>query len=164
MKKNRSVSEKGQSLVELAIILVLVLILLAGVVDLGRMMFEYLSIRDAAQEAAGYGAVYPNYCAEIRNRANQTYPYINGTVSVFVDGDYCAQAWADDSALDAEGNKQLPIRGCEGNEIIVRINHNSPVSMPLIGVFIDPENDGIEMSIEIKDRIVRPKCRAAAGT
>lgn len=159
MKTRRSTAEKGQSLVELAIILVLVLILLAGVVDLGRMMYEYLSIRDAAQEAAGYGAIYPNYCEEVINRVKQTYPYLNGTVSVSVDGVYCAQARADDTVLDADGNKQLPYRGCQGNEIIVHIMHYSPVSMPLIGEFIDPENDGIKMDIEIKDRIVRPKCR-----
>ena len=50
-------SEKGQSLVELALIIVFVLIILAGVVDLGRMMYEYLTMRDAAQEGAGYAAI-----------------------------------------------------------------------------------------------------------
>lgn len=157
MKQNhRSKNEKGQSLVELAIILLVVLILLAGVVDLGRMMFEYLSIRDAAQEAAGYGAIYPNYCEEIQNRVAQTYPNVNGTVAVYVDGTLCTLARDEDSGFD------LPKRGCSGNEIIVQIIHYSDVTMPFLGPIIDPENDGVKMDVEIKDRIVRPKCYEAS--
>ena len=59
MKSQRSInknrSEKGQSLVELAISLMVLLLILAGVVDLGNMMFQYMAMRDAAQEAASYG-------------------------------------------------------------------------------------------------------------
>ena len=49
---NYSDSEKGQSMVELAVSVVVLLILLAGVVDLGRLAFYYITLRDAAQEAA----------------------------------------------------------------------------------------------------------------
>ncbi len=51
--------EKGQSLVELTISLVFLIILLIGVVDFGLAFFSWVAIRDASQEGAVYGAVHP---------------------------------------------------------------------------------------------------------
>jgi Flp pilus assembly protein TadG len=53
-------SEKGQSLVELAISMVFVIMLLIGVVDFGLAFFSWVAIRDASQEGAIYGAICPN--------------------------------------------------------------------------------------------------------
>lgn len=61
-------SEKGQSLLELAISLVLILTLLAGAVDFGLAFFSWVAIRDASQEGAIYGAVCPNSDAAIETR------------------------------------------------------------------------------------------------
>ncbi len=52
-------SEKGQSFVELAISLVFILVLLGGVVDLGRVLFTFIALRDAAQEGAAYASFCP---------------------------------------------------------------------------------------------------------
>ncbi len=52
--------ERGQSLVEFAIMVPVLLILLMGVVDLGRAYYTYLALRDAAAEGANFGAVYPH--------------------------------------------------------------------------------------------------------
>lgn len=57
--KNNSRLEKGQSLVELTISLVFLIILLIGVVDFGLAFFSWVAIRDASQEGAVYGAVHP---------------------------------------------------------------------------------------------------------
>lgn len=57
MKINRS--ERGQSLVEFAISLVVILFLLAGAVEFGKALFEYIQLRDAAQEGAVYGSICP---------------------------------------------------------------------------------------------------------
>ena len=46
-------------MVELALIITLLLWLLAGLLDFGRMIFTYLAMRDAAQEGAVYGAIEP---------------------------------------------------------------------------------------------------------
>lgn len=67
-------SEKGQSLLELAISMTILLILLAGVADVGRMLFLYMSMRDAAQEGAVYGSIYPTFCDQIVDRARTTIP------------------------------------------------------------------------------------------
>jgi len=142
-------TEKGQSLVELALILLFILILLAGVVDLGRMMFEYLSMRDAAQEGAGYAAVYPNYCAEINNRVMNNLPDNTYGVIIEVDGVSCESAWAIDKTL------AFPTHGCEGNDIFVTVTHSFPVTMPLISAFTGPN---VPMHVKIEGRIVRPVC------
>jgi len=49
-------NERGQSLTELSIAMAMMLILLAGVADLGRAFFTYIALRDAAQEGALYGS------------------------------------------------------------------------------------------------------------
>ena len=61
--------ERGQSLVEFAIMLPVLLILLMGVVDLGRAYYTYLALRDAAAEGANFGAVYP-HCVSSAECAN----------------------------------------------------------------------------------------------
>lgn len=51
--------EAGQSLLEFSLLLVFTLILLLGVLDLGRVYFTYLALKDAAAEGAYFGSVYP---------------------------------------------------------------------------------------------------------
>ena len=50
---------RGQSLVEFAIGASLLLLLLAGVIDLGRGFYAYVVITNAAREGTRYGASYP---------------------------------------------------------------------------------------------------------
>jgi len=65
-------TEKGQSFVELAMTLVFVLILLAGLVDLSRLFFVYMELRDATQEGAVFGSIDPDNHDGIRNRVRDT--------------------------------------------------------------------------------------------
>lgn len=69
MNEQRINKEKGQSLVEFALLLPILLIILIGVVDVGRMYYAYVIITDAAAEGATYAAINPNDVAEIENRA-----------------------------------------------------------------------------------------------
>ncbi len=70
--------ERGQSLVEFVLILPVLLIILAGMLDLGRLYFAYVAVTDAAAEGAAYAAIHPEDAAippedeednEIVNRA-----------------------------------------------------------------------------------------------
>lgn len=54
--KLKFTEESGQSLVELVIVLPLLLIILAGVIDMGRAMQTYIVMLNASREAAMYGA------------------------------------------------------------------------------------------------------------
>lgn len=152
MKKTTGKSlEKGQSLVELAFSLVLIIIILAGVVDVGRMMYEYLAMRDAAQEGAGYGAIYPSSCNKIIARVWDNLPpdfsTVNGdTVAVMINGKDCAAAYTADLA------QPKPVNGCVGKDLSVILDHRFEMSMPFFSGVQVP------MHVEIRDRIVRPKC------
>lgn len=53
MKKD----ERGQALVEMALILPILLLLLAGILDVGRMLFSYENLQMAAQEAVRLGGL-----------------------------------------------------------------------------------------------------------
>jgi Flp pilus assembly protein TadG len=56
-KPNRSRSqEKAQNMVEFALVLPLMLVLLVGVFEFGRMLFVYASVFTASREAARYGS------------------------------------------------------------------------------------------------------------
>ncbi len=54
---NRSLA--GQSLVEFAITLPVLLMILLGVLDLGRLYFSYIAVVNSAREGARYGAEFP---------------------------------------------------------------------------------------------------------
>jgi len=64
------IPEHGQSMVELALAFVILMILLAGTVDLGRAFFTWQEMRDAAQEGASFGSFCPTGNVEARTRAN----------------------------------------------------------------------------------------------
>lgn len=62
--------EKGQSLLEFALLVPVLLIILAGVLDLGRLYYIYVSLTDAAAEGVAYAAMHPDDTAEIETRAS----------------------------------------------------------------------------------------------
>lgn len=61
-------AQRGQSMVEFALSLVLLITLLAGLLDLGRAYFVFTQLEDAAGEGALYLAINPR-CRTIANGA-----------------------------------------------------------------------------------------------
>lgn len=55
MKVRFATFERGQSLVELALTLPLLMLILLGTLDLGRIFFGYVTITNASREGARYG-------------------------------------------------------------------------------------------------------------
>jgi Flp pilus assembly protein TadG len=55
--------ERGQSLVELALLLPVILFVAMGVLDLGRAMYAYVAVSNAAQAGAEFAARNPTYNA-----------------------------------------------------------------------------------------------------
>ena len=58
MARERSL--RGQSLVEFAVVLLVLIFILMGVFDLGRAFHTYVVITNAAREGAYYGAMHPD--------------------------------------------------------------------------------------------------------
>ena len=116
-------NESGQGMVELAISLIVILILLAGLVDLSRTIITKMSLQDAAEEGVIYAMAYPKNCTQIQYRVLQNLSKVkNITLSSIVikyDGVTCP------SSGDLTGDL-----------ITVSITNSFPVSMPFLATFI----------------------------
>lgn len=140
-QKNKSRGERGQSMVEFAFSAVFILLLLVGVVDLGRAFFAYMTLRDAAQEGALYGATYPNDIEGIKNR-------VRGTAKFPVDlTDPVNVTIADPIIL---GN------ACAGNALKIQVTYNFTITTPFLGMIIGSQQ--IPITATVIDTILRPPC------
>jgi Flp pilus assembly protein TadG len=131
-------SERGQSLVELAMSLTFILLLLAGAVDFSIAYFSFAAMQDAAQEGALYGSINPTDTAGIITR-------VRSASSNPVD-------LADASLVNV--TVTLPGAACEGNEITVNVIYDYPVSMPFIGSIIGSQT--ITLNASVTDTILQP--------
>jgi hypothetical protein len=89
-------SEKGQSITELAVSFLVLVLILAVSVDAGRMFLSYLAVREAAEEGAVYGSLNPTDNSGIiaRVRTSSSAPVnladtVNVNVVPAVIGDAC---------------------------------------------------------------------------
>jgi Flp pilus assembly protein TadG len=78
-------NRRGQGIVELALSMPLLLLLLLGTIDVGRVFFDYVQLRNAVREGAGYGARMPSDTAGITLRVNRHGIPSSTTVSVSCD-------------------------------------------------------------------------------
>lgn len=63
--------ENGQTLVEFALIAPILFLLLLGIMELGRVIFAYNTISNAAREGARYGIIRPEDVTGIEQAARQ---------------------------------------------------------------------------------------------
>jgi Flp pilus assembly protein TadG len=143
--------EHGQSLTEFALILVILLVVLAGIVDLGRVFYAYIIIRDAAQEGAVYGSIAPK--DNITTFKNEVEARVE---TAFTDP-------ADPSNVPiniSKMNVQTDIIGsacaAPGNGVRVRIDYTLPVTMPFLGTIIGSQD--MNMSASVENAILSPVC------
>ena len=64
-------AQRGQSLIEMALVLTLLILLFAGIADLGRAFNNYIILTNAAREGARMGSHYPDQTAMIIRAARQ---------------------------------------------------------------------------------------------
>lgn len=76
MKKNVCKAASGQTLVEFTIVFSLFLFLIFVVVDLGRAVFFYSSIHNAAREGARYAVIHPYDYADIETAVQRLAPFL----------------------------------------------------------------------------------------
>ena len=68
MKLHRNDSERGQTLVEFGLIIPIVLLIMLGLFDLGRVVFINNSLSDGARNGARHASTRPrdaDYCAQV---------------------------------------------------------------------------------------------------
>lgn len=128
--------ERGQSLPELALSLVMLLMLVLGAYDFGRAFYTWIALRDAAQEGASYGSITCPACgAEVVSRAQST---AYGP-SVFIGG------LADSITVSCA----MP-NGCNpGDPIIVTATYpNFTITTPFLGWILGTQSIPIRATIE----------------
>lgn len=126
-----AIKEKGQSLVELAISFVILMFLLSGAVEFGLAFFQYVQLRDAAQEGALYGSFCPDetqIVARARGASNSPIDLHGVNVQVLVEND-----------------------GFEGGDLKVTIVYPHKVFMPFIDRFI---GEYINLNASVVDTIL----------
>jgi len=72
----RSAPEKGQALVEFSFSLILLIIIMSGILDLGRLYYMWVSLEDGAGEAALYLSINPD-CRTAPAVGSPLYPRCN---------------------------------------------------------------------------------------
>jgi hypothetical protein len=128
--------ESGQGLVEFAVGITFLLVLLAGILDLGRAYFTYIALQDAAQEGASFGSISPNDFDGIRKRVRAT---SSGPI---------------DFSLFEDSQIEIHPQGgsCTGNdmEVIVKIDFQ------LVAPFFSGKS--LPLSAEVTDTILQDAC------
>jgi Flp pilus assembly protein TadG len=148
--------ENGQSMVEFAFGMVILVIILVGIVDLGRAFFIFMALRDAAQEGAVYGSICPEDVAKIEERVRS----ISSEPVDFTDTGQVEVA----CAFITFGG-ETPCNGTvptAGNGIRVSVTyHNFVITMPFLGAFIGSQT--IDISAHVMDTILRTTCPQGVG-
>lgn len=82
--------QAGQSLIEMALAMLVVLIILSGIVDVGRLFYNYLALKEAAAEGATFASFCPPWEPENnlkiidRIRTSSDFPVDLSRTEVFI--------------------------------------------------------------------------------
>lgn len=135
-ERGRLRSGVGQGLVEFALGISFLLILLAGVMDLGRAYFSFLSLRDAAQEGALYGSIAAPDVIGIRSRVRES------------------SQWPVDLSTFPDDQIDVELVGpaCAGNAIKVTVQMDFMLVAPFVG------GTTLPLTAEAIDTILQPPC------
>ena len=128
--------EQGQGLTEFAIGLTFLLVLLAGVLDLGRAYFSYIALQDAAQEGASYASIAPDDIEGIRDRVRAT---SSGPIEFVL---------FEDNQIEV----QLLGGSCKGDGVKVRVKFDFRLVAPFFS------GNTLALSAEATDTILQDNC------
>lgn len=163
-------SATGQSLVELAISLVVLIYLLSGIVEFGLAFFQFVQLRDAAQEGALYGS--GNFSdpsvqgdfekIETRVRSSSNTP-VNldpaapnpVRVLIYVDTDLVRSNGANTG--NGLSDTWVGKNACEAHALKVRTEYDHKIFMPFMPQLL--QRDTITLNAEVTDTILRPVCQ-----
>ena len=143
-------SERGQSLVELGISLLILLYLLSGAAEFGVLFFQFVQLRDAAQEGALYGSMFPPDSATdaagidaIKNRAMYSSP-TRSPIDLISDPNVTVSVVVTDAQY------------CEGGSLEVTVSYPHKVFMPFIPQILGTNT--IPLNATVTDTILSPIC------
>jgi hypothetical protein len=159
MRKIKNTGQRGQSMVEFSLTMVILLVLLVGIVDVGRALFTYMALRDAAQEGAIFGSTHPGsiFEPEMKARVRISSTMMNDIFSAACGGlpSECPNIVI--SYINPGGGAKTS-NICMGDGVTVRVNYpRFPITMPFLGAIIGQQY--IPISATITDTVLRPPCQ-----
>lgn len=157
MTQNQQVffTSRGQSLVEFALALMLMLTLLAGAVDLGSAFFSYIAIRDAAQE----GALYGSMAAVVDANGNAKYDTgeaLNAAAIIARVRESSNQPVDLSDTTNVTVSVSATNPPCAGGGLTVTVTYNYQITMPIIGGILGSQT--IPITASVTNTILKPAC------
>ncbi len=146
--------ERGQSLVEMAVSLPVILLLLMGTADFGMAIFSYTILRDAAQEGALYGSFDPANRAGIERRARGISPHT--PESPFYSPVDLTNPDLVKVSIKTAGGACQEISAGRSNDIEVSVSYDYPMLTPLMQQIIG--SGSILLSAKATNVILQPPC------
>jgi hypothetical protein len=163
----------GQSLVEFALSLPLLLIILSGLLDLGRIYYTYIALEEAAAEAAIYLAISPdcpNYdaatsdakCQDPNNALYRAATSANGEFDTDPDvlrwnipftSELEAEGWRSPFSQNEEGTASGDCDGI-GCTVVVQLEYDFELLTPGMQTLLDNTNNSITLSVQASQVIV----------
>lgn len=141
--------ERGQSLVEFAISLVILLFLLSGLAEFGVALFQYVQLRDAAQEGAVYGSACNCSVADIEQRVISS---SDTPVNLALDSGVSIQVTAARRGVAVD-----PELSCEGDTMTVQVQYLHKIFMPFIPKMLG--SDYINLNASATNTVLVPVCQ-----
>src|SRR5215212_4829442 len=146
--------ERGQSLVELAVSLVILLYLLSGAAEFGVLFFQYVQLRDAAQEGALYGSMNPYIDSNGDGTFDAGEPVNQAGIETRVRG-------ASSSPINLNDTSKVTVLAsgdgsyCEGHAVQVTVSFDHQIFMPFMARLLGrSSNPVIPLSASVTDTIL----------
>lgn len=156
--------ERGQALVETAMVLpVVILILLLGI-DLGRVFFDSIELRNAAHEATMFGSTRPDAtCGQIRPVIDREMGLAGANAAVCGSGTVPGRVYV--TFADCEGTPSCsswtpPYAPASDLRFLVRLEYRFAPAMPLVGLLT---GNGVGGSVPIRIENRSPVLKGYAG-
>jgi len=128
---------------------VVLLYLLSGAVEFGIIFFQFVQLRDAAQEGALYGSTAPTNSVpiEARVRAASSSPINLSDISLVT---------VTITATDPAGTSKPLSAACEADGLKVQVQYTHRIFMPFLPQLIGRTQ--IPLSAEVTDTVLTPVC------
>ena len=154
----RQRDERGQAIVEFALIVSIFVLVLMGIFDFGRAIFAFNTINQAAREGARL-AIVDQTVAHIQNEAIQTGVSLDLTVTdVIVDfrGRFTPDtAGSCTGAVAGDDNNSASIVDCFA---VVRVQYDYVAATPIIGAIVGPIQMEGESRFQVDFNCEGPEC------
>lgn len=155
-------SQRGQSLVELAVSLLLLLLLLVGAVEFGMAFFQFVQLRDAAQEGALYGSISFTAktapTADLAKIEDRTRNASGSPVNLSDTSKVSVLVYIDNSLVWQNGASQGSSSfSCESHALTVEVRYDHKIFMPFLSAVLGGRQT-LPLKATVTDTILAPLC------